>query len=201
MEEPALACYGSGRKGNLDYFFPSNGSSADSCVPREGVAVELNYNYDGHTKIKRDILKLIDPASAHSKSVYFAYGKRRKFFESVVSGIERAFNVFGEDRPEFRLPIGLHVIVVEYVRGVGHHIREARVAQTCSPTELAWTETSVHAIGEDGVAHENHPHSMHEERTVTKLGAPERKAWIHLRRPSVFCRFRKPIRQLQPPKV
>jgi len=59
----------------------------------------------------KDIQKLIDPGSNYGRSLYFAYGKKRRFFDSVKIGIERTFDAFAEGRPEFRLPVGLHVIV------------------------------------------------------------------------------------------
>ncbi len=145
MEQPALACYGSGRKGNLDYFFPGSDSDASWNVgPRDGVAMELNYNYRDCFKVKKDIQKLIDPASGYQRSLYFAYGRRRGFYESVQSGIERAFASFEEDRHEFRLPLGFHVIVVEYIPGGGEHlIHEASVAAPCVPAELQWKDTQM----------------------------------------------------------
>ena len=143
MEEPTLACYGSGRKGNLDYFFPSDQPSTIGYGPREGVAVELNYNYDGYSKIKKDMQKLIDPDSAYGNSLYFAYGTKRGFYKSVTSGIERAFNEFAEARPDFRLPLGLHVVVVEHVRGGGHVTHESSVTAPCAPAELSWVDAHV----------------------------------------------------------
>jgi len=145
MEEPALACYGSGRKGNLDYFFPDSDVGASWDVgPRDGVAMELNYNYRDCFKVKKDIQKLIDPASGYQRSLYFAYGSRHGFYESVQSGIERAFASFEEVQHEFRLPMGFRVIVVEYTPGGGEHlIHEASVATPCVPAELQWEDTQM----------------------------------------------------------
>jgi hypothetical protein len=43
LEEPAFACYGSGRMGNLDYFFPKSDSEGYyKSLSRDGVAMELN---------------------------------------------------------------------------------------------------------------------------------------------------------------
>jgi hypothetical protein len=181
MEEPAFACYGKGRKGNLDCFFPTTASpSATRCGPRYGVAVELNFDYrDGYKKIKQDIQKLIDPDNAYQQALYFAYGKKRRSYESVILGIERAFNDFAENQPEFRLPLGLHVIVVEYIRGQGHRVREARTTQPCKPSELDWRQTRADAIRDDNVASDPRPSPNSAGSTVTRLGAAERKAWRH----------------------
>ncbi len=144
MERPALACYGKGaRRGNLDYFFPSENSGPyRDRVFQEGVAVELNYDYrDGYLKIKRDIQKLIDPDSAFTQSVYFVYCKKRDFFEAVKQGIERACNDFEESRPAFRLPLGFHVILVEHVRRGGHIAREASIDVPCVSCDLQWKES------------------------------------------------------------
>jgi hypothetical protein len=144
MEEPAFACYGSGRKGNLDYFFPRKSTRELKGALCDGVAVELNFNYrDGYKKIRQDIQKLIDPANAYQESLYFAYCKKRNFFEAVTQGIERAFREFEEAREDFRLPAGLHVIIVEYVRNGNHIIREASVEVPCLPSDLQWVETTV----------------------------------------------------------
>ncbi len=144
MEEPTFACYGSGRKGNLDYFFPRNSPHHHGRELREGVAVELNFNYrDGYKKIRQDIQKLIDPANAYRESLYFAYCKKCDFFEAVTQGIERACKEFEETHPNFRLPLGLHVIVAEYTRTGGHVVREASVEVPCLPSDLQWAETTI----------------------------------------------------------
>lgn len=145
MERPALACYGKGaRRGNLDYFFPSEMSAPyRNRVFQEGVAVELNYDYrDGYLKIKQDVQKLIDPGSAFTESVYFVYCKKRNFFEAVKEGIQRAFRDFEESRADFRLPLGFHVILVEHVRAGGHIVREASINVPCFPCDLVWKENS-----------------------------------------------------------
>ncbi len=145
MEEPALACYGSGRKGNLDCFFPSNRSGVFGCAP-EGVAVELNYNYDAYLKIEKDVQKLIDPDSAFGSSLYFAYGRKRNFRQSVISGIDRAFGHFEGAKPDFQLPSGLHFIIVEFLRSGEHDIYESSVISPCVPGELTWIHTRVPAV-------------------------------------------------------
>ena len=144
LEEPAHAYYGSGRKGNLDYFFPDGPANSGDGVLSTGVAVELNFDYrDGYKKIRQDIQKLIDPANAYHESLYFAYCKKRNFFEAVTQGIECAFREFEEARPDFRLPSGLHVIIVEHVRAGGHTVRETSVEVPCVPCDLQWVETPV----------------------------------------------------------
>lgn len=177
LEHPALACYGSGRKGNLDYFF--HGASTGYSSMSNGSAVELNFNYrDGYKKIVQDMQKLIDPNAAYSECTYFAYGKKRRFFEEVVAGVGRVFEYFAEDSPTFRLPAGLHIIVAEYLRGNGHKVHETCVVSECTPSELQWTDTIVKQAG-----NERHdaafPDNTHVSGLVTKLCAPESKLWVH----------------------
>lgn len=146
LEQPGKACYGSGRNGNLDYFFPQRGPAFVALRGQSGVAMELNYNYDSTLKITRDIQKLIDPQNGYCESAYFAFGKKPHFFQSVKAGIEKAFLYFADTAREFRLPVGLHVLVVEH--SPSHVLREAFVQRVCTPDELAWEETSVkgHAL-------------------------------------------------------
>jgi hypothetical protein len=143
MEEPTHAIYGSGRKGNLDYFFPLKYPNELASVARAGVAVELNYNYDDLLKIKKDIQKLIDPQNAYDNSLYFAYGRKRAFHHSVTSGIDRAFSEFVKMSPDFRLPSGFHVIVVEHLRGARPVVHESSTTCPCVPGNLLWTHTEV----------------------------------------------------------
>ena len=134
-EEPCYACYGSGRKGNLDYFFPK-----DPGRPCSGIGVELNCDYrDGYSKIVRDIQKLIDPQNGYDEALYFAYGRKREFFEAVKIGIERAHAYFSAMQPDFKLPIGLHLIVVER-HGTGHVLHGSAVQTACVPRDLTWIE-------------------------------------------------------------
>jgi hypothetical protein len=142
LEHPGKACYGKGRDGNLDYFFPELSATAASLRRPRGAAMELNSNYNSPQKIMRDVQKLIDPENGYHESAYFAFGRKPHFFESVRKGVERAFEHFLEDRTDFRLPIGLHVFVVESSRGGGGHLlREAVVKNVCIPDEMEWVET------------------------------------------------------------
>jgi len=144
LEHPGKACYGSGRNGNLDYFFPERNQTVSLVQHQSGAAMELNSNYDDSQKIMRDVQKLIDPENGYSESAYFAFGKKPGFFESVKKGIRRAFGYFAEDRADFRLPPGLHVFVVESARNAGRHLlREAFVKRACVPDELEWNEMPV----------------------------------------------------------
>lgn len=137
MEHPGRASYGSGRLGNLDYFFP-----ADSCTrsygSTRGTGVELNFNYRSFTKIRRDVIKLIDPDSAFLETVYLAFGSRHGFLDAVKDGIEKAFNHFVDIESKFLLPINFHVIVIQSHRGV-HQIDIASVPSRCVPEHLSWS--------------------------------------------------------------
>jgi hypothetical protein len=149
LEHPGKACYGTGRDGNLDYFFPATISNATPMHEKSGAAMELNCNYDDSVKITRDVQKLVDPENAYGESAYFAFGTKPHFFESVKHGVERAFNYFTENRPEFLLPLGLHIFVVESPRaGSAHILHEAVIQQACIPEHLVWSETAIekHAI-------------------------------------------------------
>jgi len=141
--------------------------------------MELNYDYRDSFKVMKDIQKLIDPDNAYQQSLYFAYGKKRDFYGSVKSGIERAFNAFMENQPEFRLPVGLHAVVVEYIPGHGHLIHETSVAKTCTPAELTWKETTMNTTQVRNLGENAQLTSGATGSTVTELGAPERKVWIH----------------------
>jgi hypothetical protein len=144
LEHPGKACYGSGRDGNLDYFFPERNPTAAPLQRQSGAAMELNSNYDSSQKITRDVQKLIDPQNGYKESAYFAFGRKPRFFESLRKGIGRAFGYFAEDRADFRLPPGLHIFVVEGARDArGHLLREALVKHACIPDELEWIETVV----------------------------------------------------------
>src|ERR1019366_6537591 len=81
------ACYGSGRDGNLDYFFPEPNSGMIALQRNYGAAMELNSNYDSSQKITRDEQKLIDPQNGYSESAYFAFGRKPGFFEAIKKGI------------------------------------------------------------------------------------------------------------------
>ena len=144
LEHPGKACYGSGRMGNLDYFFPDHNSTAVSLQRQRGAAMELNSNYDSSLKIMQDVQKLIDPQNGYSESAYFALGRKPRFFESVKKGVERAFGYFAEDRVDSRLPTGFHIFVVESTRSAGGNLlSEAFVNHACLPGELRWVETLV----------------------------------------------------------
>jgi hypothetical protein len=144
LEHPGRACYGSGRDGNLDYFFPEPNSGMIALQRNYGAAMELNSNYDSSQKITRDVQKLIDPQNGYSESAYFAFGRKPGFFEAIKKGIGRAFAYFVEDRVDFRLPPGLHIFVVESARSAdGHLLSEASVKQACIPNELEWLGTLV----------------------------------------------------------
>jgi len=146
LEHPGKACYGKGRDGNLDYFFPGQNSAVIALPQQSGAAMELNYNYDSSLKITRDIQKLIDPQNGYGESAYFAFGRKPRFFESVRRGVDFAFRYFAEDQPEFRLPVGLHIFVVESARsagGGGHLLHEALATKSCTPDELNWLDTTV----------------------------------------------------------
>jgi hypothetical protein len=79
LEHPGKACYGSGRDGNLDYFFPVRNATLDSLQRQSGAAMELNSNYDSSQKITRDVQKLIDPQNGYSESVYFRPWQKTSF--------------------------------------------------------------------------------------------------------------------------
>jgi hypothetical protein len=142
LEHPGKACYGSGRNGNLDYFFPDDKSASILLGNRTGTAMELNYNYDDSLKVTRDIQKLIDPDNGYVESAYFALGRRSGFVQAVRCGIQRAFEYFAEDRPDFRLPVRLHIFVVDTSGGAsGYVLYETSVQRACGPDELVWKET------------------------------------------------------------
>lgn len=144
LEHPGKACYGTGRDGNIDYFFPDITSDVIRIQGEPGAAMELNCNYDSPIKITRDLQKLIDPENAYDESAYFAFGTKPRFFESVKHGVERAFGYFAEDRPEFLLPLGLNIFVCECPRlGDTHLLHEANIRQACSLKNLVWTESVI----------------------------------------------------------
>jgi hypothetical protein len=151
LEHPGKACYGSGRDGNLDYFIPDHHSTVMAEQRKSGAAMELNYNYDRSLKITKDIQKLIDPQNGYTESAYFAFGRKPRFFESVKNGVDLAYRYFAEDQTEFRLPVGLHLFIVEGARNAGAYLlHEALVANACTPDELNWLDTAFerHAASE-----------------------------------------------------
>lgn len=90
-EKPAIARYGSGRHGNIDFFVGDESHCAGS---QTGVAVEVNWNYNDPFKAHRDLCKLIDPKNAYAEPVYFAYGTCQDLLKAVQQGLERAFTTF-----------------------------------------------------------------------------------------------------------
>ena len=134
MEDPAGACYGSGRKGNMDYFVLNSSHHA---------AMEFNYNYTELEKISKDFKKLIDPQNAYTESVYFAYGTKRGWFKAIEAGREDAVQYFVDRDPEFHLPLGLNILVVEHdLCSASLSLRHGRVT-TDVPSRVEWNITSM----------------------------------------------------------
>jgi|SRR5271157_481916 len=165
MEHPSRAAYGSGRLGNLDYFFPADGSRRDY-GGTQGTAVELNFNYPDFMKVRKDVLKLTDPGSAYPEAVYFAYGDKPRFFDGVKQGIESAFRDFTDVDASFLLPVGLHLVVVERRRGE-HEIHTASITKPCAPDQLEWQSTKLQ-FEHDG-SHIQVPQAMRSEPIETGL--------------------------------
>jgi hypothetical protein len=138
MEGPAEACYGSGRKGNLDYFIPANPGAQRG----HGAAIELNYNYEELEKIVRDFKKLIDPKNGYTESTYFAYGTNTRFFKQIKAGLEGAFAYFSARYPDFELSPGLNVVVFcDDFRSANRLLWLGSVPKKCGPSGLHWIET------------------------------------------------------------
>lgn len=143
-EEPTKAKYkwsGRGSKaGNIDLLFPTRQLDfADS-----DTAMELNFNYDGWNKIEQDFIKLIDPRNAYKEAVYFAYSFKPHFREAVMEGLGRAFQWFKEDKPDFLLPAGLHILVVEnQLGGAGRVLWEATVQEPSLAAQFEWDQVSL----------------------------------------------------------
>ena len=191
FEQPGKACYGTGRNGNIDFFFPG---PFRGC----GTAVELNYNYDSIGKIVKDIQKLIDPQNGYTESVYFAFGKKPGFGESIRRGIERAYQYFAGGLAGFALPVGFNTIIAERQYDLVR-VTLAGVSTPCSPGGLVWSdlapETGEHDLnrGEDaapgsavtmtssnGVDSEIVPATISPLRAQkARLGREDNKAWLH----------------------
>jgi hypothetical protein len=147
-EKPAIACYGSGRHGNIDFFVADASYCADS---QSGVAIEVNWNYNDPFKAQRDLCKLLDPKNAYAEPVYFAYGRCQELLTSVQAGLERAFTVFVEAEPGFLLPAGLRIIVAVRQRHRELVIHSTVVDEPCTPSQLFWSDLR----GENWVAQSN----------------------------------------------
>jgi len=139
-EHPAPADYGTGRLGNLDYFFPHRSSDLET---GKGTALELNFNYADWVKVSRDVIKLADPRAAYPEVVYLAYGTKSGFFNAVQRGIEHAVTHLSQEDPRFLLPLGLHLIVAEARRGEGHLLRIGDINSPCRLDQICWSENAV----------------------------------------------------------
>lgn len=137
-ERPAIACYGSGRHGNIDFFVADESHRADA---QSGVAVEVNWNYNDPLKVQRDLCKLMDPKNAYAEAVYFAYGRRQDLLTAVQAGLERAFTTFVEAEPTFLLPAGLRIIVAVRQRHRELVIHSTFVDEPCAPSQLSWSDS------------------------------------------------------------
>ncbi len=151
MECPTQAQYSWSRRrqkrGNLDYFFHEE--SAERIVrftPRghDGTALELNFNYDDVTKIKQDLIKLIDPRNSHQESVYFVYAVGSGFKALIESALERALHYFENLSDHQLLPSDLHIVLAEGQRRVGTlRYLEVSTVRACALSDLKWVEYSL----------------------------------------------------------
>lgn len=184
-EEPTKGKYswrghGSGFKaGNVDFFFTERGSGLRDL----GTAMEVNFNYDSSVKIEQDFIKLLDPRNAYKEMVYFAYGLNDRFREAVVDGLERAFQWFREDNPDFLLPIGLNILVVENQRSLRKRLLwETRLQEPCLPTQLAWdrvTLPTANGVREDRHLQARERVKMSEEIAGLYITRAEAEAILH----------------------
>ena len=156
-ERPAIACYGSGRHGNIDFFVTDESHCAGS---QSGVAVEVNWNYNAPLKVQRDLCKLMDPKNAYAEAVYFAYSRCQDLLTAVQAGLERAFTTFVEAEPSFLLPAGLRIIVAVRQRHRELVIHSTFVDEPCTPSQLSWSDSrdENHAEQNDGAAHRKQEH-------------------------------------------
>jgi hypothetical protein len=165
-ERPAIACYGSGRHGNIDFFIADESDCAGS---QPGVAVEVNWNYNDPLKAQRDLCKLMDPKNAYSEPVYFAYGRCQDLLAAVQGGLERAFTTFVEAEPSFLLPVGLRIIVAVRQRHRELVIHSTLVGEPCAPAQLFWSDLrdENHAAPNDGAVHRIGEHLTDREDKMT----------------------------------
>lgn len=172
MEEPGVACYGSGRKGNLDYFFLG--------AEGYGAAVELNFNYDSTGKIIKDVQKLIDPKNGYAEAVYFAFGRKKGFGNAVKLGLERAYSYFAEDVPDFRLNAGFRVLIAEHSHRGVQQVLLGSTASPCRPADLTWCAIALdhQKIVDTAFVTEKVPIAR-VGNVKSELGSRECKAWLH----------------------
>jgi hypothetical protein len=173
-ERPAIACYGSGRHGNIDFFVADESHCAGS---QHGVAVEVNWNYNDPLKAQRDLCKLMDAKNAYAEPVYFAYGKCRDLLTAVQAGLERAFTTFVEAEPRFLLPAGLRIIVAVRQRHRELVIHSTFVGEPCAPSQLFWSDLldENRAAQNDAAAHRIEEHLIVREDKMTHFNEePER---------------------------
>ena len=165
-ERPAIACYGSGRHGNIDFFVADESHCAGS---QSGVAVEVNWNYNDPLKAQRDLCKLMDPKNAYAEAVYFAYGRCQDLLTAVQAGLARAFTTFAEAEPSFLLPAGLRIIVAVRQRHRELVIHSTFVDESCTPAQLSWRDSrdENHAEQNDGAAHRTQEHITVREDKMT----------------------------------
>jgi hypothetical protein len=139
MEDPAIARYGTGRRGNIDFLI----AQRDRTGSRQEIALEVNWNYGSSAKIYKDFCKLVDPSNRYNEAVYFAFGIGDDFLRAVKSGLERAFELLLEHYPHFALPSGLQIIVAEYKpRSKKTIVYSARASSPCAPAQMEWHEQS-----------------------------------------------------------
>lgn len=102
---------GDEKSGNVDlYFFPMK--STDSWSDSQGVAIEVNYNYDDVAKITRDIIKLIDPDNGYIEPVYIACARKSHFHDRILEGVSQAIDWFRASIPNFEPPSGLFIFAM-----------------------------------------------------------------------------------------
>lgn len=173
-ERPAIACYGSGRHGNIDFFVADESHCAGS---QSGVAVEVNWNYNDPLKAQRDLCKLMDPKNAYTEPVYFAYGRCQDLLTAVQAGLERAFTTFVEAEPSFLLPAGLRIIVAVRQRHRELVIHSTFVDESCTPAQLSWRDSrdENHAEQNDGAAHRTQEHITVREDKMTDFNNEDQR--------------------------
>jgi hypothetical protein len=103
------------KSGNVDFCFFDR--SADEGGPTRNTALEINYDYRSGSKIKIDCVKLADPLNKFRQGVYFAFGYKRNFKQSVEAGVAKAFAFLAKQTPGFHWPPEMCVFLVEHDDG------------------------------------------------------------------------------------
>jgi hypothetical protein len=124
--------------GNIDIVFLTNGADQAYWNPPEGIAVEVNCNYPSTTKIKQDLIKLLDPDNSFAEAVYVVVGTEQVMMRPVELGCEEAIAYLTPQRNDRPFPL-MRILLVEELGG-WRFLYEGSLNEDGSNVKITWNE-------------------------------------------------------------